>query len=268
MYRSFLLIFLLPLLGCDMPIVRERKTHIIQSDNSSPPLDKISKNIPFKSCINSLSELKLMNDSSRKYETVKASIKELQNQLKSKEIPTDSLSKIFTTQLLNRIIPFWEGTEWDFNGYTHQPQTGKIACGYFISTTLRDVGIPINRFKLAQQSPVNEATSIALDTKVIEIAEGSPLKNISTLRDTLKTGIHFIGLSYSHVGYLLKKEDELYIIHSNYAGSESVEIERLEESEAFNYFDQFYIAEISTNKSLLERWLSKEEIKIVDKFQF
>jgi len=35
------------------------------------------------------------------------------------------------------IFPFWYGTEWDFNGTTQQPGTGRIACGYFVSTVLQ-----------------------------------------------------------------------------------------------------------------------------------
>ena len=83
--------------------------------------------------------------------------KNLSNQYKSlsdsieKTEFLDSVSEIFTKKLLSDIIPYWYGTEWDFNGYTSQPQKGKIACGYFVSTTLRDMGLNLNRYELAKK---------------------------------------------------------------------------------------------------------------------
>src|SRR5690606_907796 len=74
----------------------------------------------------------------------------------------DSVMEVFTLKLLNEIIPYWYGTEWDFEGHTAIPNEGKIACGYFVSTTLRDMGLNINRYKLAQQHGLNEARTIAL----------------------------------------------------------------------------------------------------------
>src|SRR5437764_1215954 len=38
------------------------------------------------------------------------------------------------------IFPAWFGTPWDFNGTTQTPGEGKIACGYFVTTVMRDLG--------------------------------------------------------------------------------------------------------------------------------
>ena len=54
-------------------------------------------------------------------------------------------------KLITEIFPFWYGTGWDYNGISTVPQNGNIACGYFVSTTLRDAGINLDRIKLAQQ---------------------------------------------------------------------------------------------------------------------
>ena len=68
--------------------------------------------------------------------------------------------------IVNGLIPFWYGTEWDFYGYTSVPKQGKIACGYFISTVLLHGGFILNRYTLAQQGPYNEARSIQINDSV------------------------------------------------------------------------------------------------------
>ncbi len=67
-------------------------------------------------------------------------------------------------KLLNGIFPAWYGTEWHFQGITDKPKTGefpitaqskvdtnRIACGYFITRILSDLGFKIKVYKLAQQ---------------------------------------------------------------------------------------------------------------------
>ena len=87
------------------------------------------------------------------YSSVRSSInikkKVLKNQVSSKEIDLDSVCRYFDNALVNDIIPFWYGTKWSFEGHTNKPNDGEIACGYFVSTTLKDVGLNINRYHLA-----------------------------------------------------------------------------------------------------------------------
>src|SRR6187200_2544039 len=58
--------------------------------------------------------------------------------------------KIFTSAVAETIIPGWIGTAWNFNGTSEKPQQGSIACGYFVTTILRDAGLSLARIKLAQ----------------------------------------------------------------------------------------------------------------------
>src|SRR5688572_6084486 len=43
----------------------------------------------------------------------------------------------------------WQNTPWDFNGTTTMPRQGVIACGFFVTTLLQDMGLSINRRELA-----------------------------------------------------------------------------------------------------------------------
>ncbi|WP_103867436.1 hypothetical protein [Aquimarina sp. I32.4] len=211
--------------------------------------------------ITTLKQLKLESDLSKSYGTIKNIIKKEQLRLNNTELSIDSLSNIFKLSLVNRIIPFWEGTEWSFEGHTSIPRKGKIACGYFVSTTLKDVGVNLNRYRLAQQSPIDEASSLALNTKVIEIRGNSITENILKIDRSIKEGIHFIGFDSSHVGYILKEKGQLYLIHSNYINYRGVEIEKIENSDVFASYNKYHIVELSTNENFLRSWIKGKEIK-------
>lgn len=225
---------------------------------------KINNSIK-KETIKTLKELKLESDSLESYGAIKYIIKKERLILNNKKLSTDSLSTLFKFSLVNRIIPFWEGTEWSFEGHTSIPRKGKIACGYFVSTTLKDLGVNLNRYRLAQQSPIDEANSLALNTNIIEIAESSKEENISKINTSLKDGIHFIGFDSSHVGYILKEKEQLYLIHSNYIDYKGVEIEEIEKSEVFASYNKYYLAELSTNEKLLKNWINGTEIKVINR---
>lgn len=89
-------------------------------------------------------------------------INKLKIQLKKKEISKRLISIIFKRCLVNEIIPFREGTIWSFEGYMSIPNKGEIACGYFVSITLKYFSVELNRYKLAQQSSINKAKISAL----------------------------------------------------------------------------------------------------------
>jgi hypothetical protein len=205
----------------------------------------------------------LEENASSSYSETKVFIKNIRKKINQNPISEDSLSKVFTDILVNKIIPYWYKTKWSFEGHTKIPKEGEIACGYFVSTTLRHMGININRYKLAQQNPLNEAKTLALDNPVINVSNESSIENIKAINEVLKEGIHFIGFGYNHVGYVLKKKEQLFLIHSNYINREGVIIEVIEESEVFTYFNEFHLVPISTNRKLLENWLSNTNIKVV-----
>lgn len=224
---------------------------------------KIEQKPIIKDSIIGLKGLKFKSDLSKSYQSIKESIKAEKLKLIKKKVGIDSIASIFKRSLLNRIIPFWAGTTWSFEGHTSIPNKGEIACGYFVSTTLKHMDVNINRYKLAQQSPINEARSLALKNNVLEVEEGSLKGNILKIKESIKEGIHFIGFDQSHVGYILKEKGELYLIHSNYMNAKGVEIERIEASEVFASYEKFYIVEISKNEDFLKNWVAGKEIKII-----
>ena len=119
---------------------------------------------------------------------------------------TDSLSIFLEEVLVNNIFPYWYGTPWEFNGHTDVPNKGKIACGYFVSTTLKHLGFNLNRYKLAQQLPVHEAKTISLGEPILEIDNDDFEVCLEKIKTSLTEGIYFVGLEASHVGFLLKRK--------------------------------------------------------------
>ncbi len=207
----------------------------------------------------------LKADTNKSYAALREEINKIKSSIDTTKITADSLSVLFTDILLNRIIPYWYGTKWSFDGHTSIPKQGRIACGYFVSTTLKDVGLNINRYKLAQQSPGDEAKTINLGKPVLVIKDSLKEARISELNKIMKEGIYFIGFDRYHVGYILKRHGEVFLIHSNYLNPEvGVEIEPIENSMVFSSYPTIYVAEISTNKRLLKKWLINEKIEVID----
>ncbi|MEM9680288.1 MAG: hypothetical protein AAF901_08185 [Bacteroidota bacterium] len=171
----------------------------------------------------------------------------------------DSAAQYLYSKLVNDIVPHWYGTAWDFNGHTDIPNEGNIACGYFVSTTLKHLGFNLNRYKMAQQAGLNIA--MALQQK----SEIKTYRNISY--DDLKTkinavykdGIYFVALD-NHVGYILIKDRSLYFLHSSYCDYE-VMIEPAKTSPCF-VSDIYVFAEVTTNKALVKKWIFNEALVI------
>ena len=197
------------------------------------------------------------------YAGSKKSVATTKSLIRLDRITEDSLSHLFTNLLTEQIIPHWLGTPWSFEGHTSIPREGEIACGYFVSTTLKDVGFNLDRYKFAQQLPIHEAKPLALAKPLLEINRNSTNERNAILRDTLKEGIYFLGFDQNHVGYIQKKNSDLFVIHSNYIGSEGVVIEGIEDSQVFSYYSRIYIADISRNRALLTKWVRNEVVQVV-----
>ncbi len=177
----------------------------------------------------------------------------------NKKKTIDSASNYLYNKLINELVPHWYGTPWDFNGHTNIPNDGEIACGYFVSTTLRHLDFQLNRYKMAQEGGLNEAISLQprSELKIYRNISYTQLKD--KLNKVYKNGIYFVGLS-NHVGYVLIKNKALYFLHSSYY-DDKVMIEKAEFSPCFQS-DIYVFAEITTNRNLVQKWIQKTPILI------
>lgn len=184
----------------------------------------------------------------------------LRNDFKENRIDIDSVKRTFGKHLTDQIIPYWYGTGWSFSGHTAVPKRGKIACGYFISTTLKDMGLNLNRYKLAQKSPFDEAKVLSCGAEITTIAHEDPNQALAEIKRHIQKGVYFIGFDTGHVGFLVKKKEQLLLVHSNYLAPVSVCVEPLETARVFKTFKKFHLVDISNNESLIQKWLNNDVV--------
>lgn len=192
---------------------------------------------------------------------VNTSRKQVAQSYKNATNKSESLNQIrdkFTTHLVSDIIPQWYGTKWSFDGYSEIPKSGSIACGYFVSTTLRDVGLNINRYKLAQKAPYHEAEVIACGTTIETLQDKSKEELKAYFIKNKKDGLYFIGLDF-HVGFILKEGQNIYFIHSNYINNSGPIKEKIDDSRVMKS-SVYHFCNITHNDVLLKKWLNNEVV--------
>lgn len=123
---------------------------------------------------------------------------------------TEETKKALITYLMDSLVPCWYGTPWDYNGISEIPGKGYIACGYFVTTTLRDAGMKINRVKMAQCIEQNLLYDLCTGHKKYS---DKPLDYF--VREIEKTGygLYIVGLD-NHTGYIYNDGVNVWFIHS------------------------------------------------------
>lgn len=249
-----LIVFLLITLNCQSPTTQEIKANLDTIPVSIPDTGTNIQYIP-----NYTPPSKIIHDYNKSKKLLhfqRDSLAQLLTGKHSDSLLLTSAGKVFLDSFIVHIVPHWYGTEWDFEGHTSVPGKGKVACGYFVSTSLRDAGLTLNRYRLAQQSPINEALSVNLGDSVFTARNIEELKNYCS-----SEGLYFIGMDF-HVGLILMKEDDYYILHSDYIDASGVKAELVDSSEAVSHSQNYLLCPISSNKKLMKAWLTKKEMKI------
>lgn len=129
----------------------------------------------------------------------------------------ESISETETeTCILSRfekLYPFWLGTRWNFNGISETPGEGKIACGYFVTTVVRDMHFDIPRIRLAQCAS-EEMIKTLVDSTLISRYSGNQNEVMLNAIEAKGRNLYIVGLD-SHTGFLLNDGSESWFIHSS-----------------------------------------------------
>jgi hypothetical protein len=177
------------------------------------------------------------------------------NTYKYKDVPNyNDAGKQFIHLFENVMLPHWIGTKWDYNGTTQLPQQGAIACGYFVSTTLQQMQVNIDRVKYGQAA--SEITMLHVTTR-------NYYKNYSNLSfekfiQTLKNRPPFlaiIGLD-KHTGYILNNGKELYFIHSTYVQRKGVIKQKAALSPELKSNKWRSVAFLTDDNNFIRKWLT------------
>lgn len=205
-----------------------------------------------------------LNDSleTKTYEEIKGNIAIKRKQLSEKYPSLNSLagkeaieevSNYWINAISHDLYDKWQNTPWDFNGTTTRPQTGSIACGYFVTTILRDMDLKINRTKLSICASSDMMKSLTPRQRIKNLSYLS----YSVFNDTLtryRAGVFIIGLDF-HTGFIVNDGKENWFIHSNYIGRKGVTKETVLNSAALRSSKTRWLVSLTSDKDFLQRWL-------------
>jgi hypothetical protein len=160
--------------------------------------------------------------------------------------------------IYTEIFPSWYGTSWDFNGTTEVPRQGKIACGYFVSTVLRDAGWRVQRARLAQQASENIILSLTAEPYIKRFRR-IPIGDFVNSVKEWGPGIYVVGLDI-HTGFIVNNGDEVYFVHSSYVDPFMVVKETALDSKILQTSAYRVLGKITADDELIKGWLLKKEI--------
>ena len=128
------------------------------------------------------------------------------------------------------LIPAWFGTPWEFYGHSERPGEGTIACGYFVTTVLRDAGLKVERVRLAQQASELIVKTVSPEERIVRLRGVTRAQVVEEMRKR-GDGLYVIGLDF-HVGFLRLQGESARFCHSSYLGERVVVCEKAEDSPA------------------------------------
>lgn len=164
----------------------------------------------------------------------------------------------FQRLLVKDLAPPWYGTPWNFHGTSERPAQGNIACGYFVTTLLRDMGLQVERNRLAQQASENIIKSL-VSPKSIKRYRNKPLDVFLKSLRNWGTGLYIVGLDY-HVGFISVEPDGTFFIHSSYQKPFAVVRDVAAQSNILAS-SRYRVAGKLDDARLMRRWFEDAKIK-------
>ncbi len=161
--------------------------------------------------------------------------------------------KIFTAAVAETIVPGWIGTKWDFNGTTQKPQQGYIACGYFVTTVLRDAGLNLARVKLAQCASEQMIQSLVQPRFIKRYPNCSIEKFVQAVNQS-GYGLYIVGLD-NHTGFIYNNGSSIFFIHSTFVGTRNVQMEIALKSPVLKSSKYKVLGKLSADDKVLQRWI-------------
>jgi hypothetical protein len=158
--------------------------------------------------------------------------------------------------LVDSILPVWSGTPWDYNGTTQIPGLGQIACGYFVTTCLRDVGFDLARVRLSQQ-PAETIIGAFVQPTLRRRWSSAPIDGF--VKDVLAMGqgVYLVGLD-NHIGFLVVDTGTVVFWHVSYVPPSMVISEDALQSPVLSASRYRVVGRIIPNKVSIRRWLRGE----------
>jgi hypothetical protein len=156
------------------------------------------------------------------------------------------------------LLPQWFGTSWDFNGTTETPRQGKIACGYFVTTILRDAGFKVQRARLAQQASELIIKSLTNEAHIKRFSNASINDSVEAIQEWGQ-GFYLVGLDI-HTGFIINDAKGVSFVHSSYLKPRVVLKETARESPILSSSNYRVLGKLSADDGLVVKWLLEQAI--------
>lgn len=154
------------------------------------------------------------------------------------------------------ILPFWNETEWDFNGITKEPTKGVIACGYFVATILQQAGIQLDRRKMGQSSSTDLVKTLCDSTSIQSFKKKNFQGLWKYLSQKAPDGLYIIGLD-KHTGLIAKQKGKITFIHSRKPRLAGVIFENAQKSLTLHNSSVHVVGNVLSNQALILKWLGE-----------
>ncbi|MEO8769872.1 MAG: hypothetical protein ABI402_07300 [Ferruginibacter sp.] len=171
----------------------------------------------------------------------------------NKKAALEEITNFWVNNISNELFNKWQHTPWDFNGTTEIPRQGTIACGYFVTTILRDMDCKINRSKLAVCASSQMMRSLVPNQKIKNLS----YVNYAAFNDSIShlgKGVYIIGLDF-HTGYIVNDGKENWFIHSYYVKRVGVIKEKVLDSWSLRSSKTRWLISLTNDTDFLYRWL-------------
>jgi len=169
-------------------------------------------------------------------------------------------AQVILEQSLPEMMRCWLGTPWDFNGTAAAPGGGKIACGYFVATVLKDAGFRVDRYQLAQQPSENILRSF-LPKESCSLTIGKNYQSFSDDVAKLEPGIYVIGLD-THVGFIVVKEGDFHFMHSSGSRPWCVVDETRAQAVVLQRSNWRMLGNLTNTPGVIRTWLKADKITV------
>jgi hypothetical protein len=194
----------------------------------------------------------LLQDVSRRREALAGRYRAARTESQRQEVLADARD-LLVSAVADRIAPRWYGTRWAYEGTTQTPREGSIACGYFVSTVLRDAGVALERVSLSQQPAERIILSLTSEPYIRRFSDASMKRFVSEVINAGE-GLYVVGLD-RHVGFLVCRGGKVRMVHSSGLSPWAVVSESAMECQALSRSRYRVIGRISADDSLLRDWL-------------
>lgn len=172
----------------------------------------------------------------------------------------EALVRAAVRKNIEELFDAWAGTRWGLGlPQTQTPGEGKINCGMFVGTVLKDAGFAISHKKLQRQPSELIVKTLAPKDQIKRFRNASMDEFLDGVR-AMGPGLFVIGLDY-HVGFIAVEDDgRVRFIH---AGVFSKVVADQDPNDAPELTESRYkVVGKILQRDLLDAWIDGETVRV------